>query len=212
MKTVILTFAVISASVSAAPQLPPEQVDFSVSDLEQQHKEQTQQNREAQARWSEWQARMRSDFERAIQLNSSPEIVSEAMSRFLNAYSANNPFSAEDERLRGEAIRRRDLALKGEVDLIFDTDIASLAYERAPSVIYPPISLRLREMGDVIVEMIVDMNGAVVSATIHRSSGYPRLDAAAREAALKAKFRPLELGARVYRARVMVPFSFRFDS
>lgn len=211
IRKTIATLAFASAAAGAAPPLPPETAEFTLSDLEQQHEDQARQNREAQTRWSEWQARMKADFAQATRLNASPELVIEAMSRFLKAYAADNPFSNEDERLRGMAQRWRELARNGPIDDTVDIELSHLEYERAPSVTYPSLSLRLRETGDVLVEVLVDMDGAVVSANVLRSSGYPRLDNSAREAARGARFKPPRLLMPGQRARTAVPFSYKFD-
>ena len=87
-----------------------------------------------------------------------------------------------------------------------------IEYTRAPAVTYPPISLRLREMGDLLLRVLVNEQGRVERAEVQKSSGYPRLDNAAREAALKAAFKPYLDGGRAVPVWVVVPFSFKFDS
>jgi len=89
---------------------------------------------------------------------------------------------------------------------------AGIEYTRAPAVTYPPISLRLREMGDLLLRVLVNEQGRVERAEIQKSSGYARLDNAAREAALRAAFKPYMDGGRAVPVWVVVPFSFKFDS
>ncbi|MCA8020075.1 TonB family protein [Burkholderia metallica] len=74
---------------------------------------------------------------------------------------------------------------------------------------YPPQSLRTGEHGTALVELETDAAGRVVAARVVTGSGYPRLDAAAREAALASRCTPyLENGApSPMRARVPVTFN-----
>jgi protein TonB len=44
---------------------------------------------------------------------------------------------------------------------------------------YPPLSVRLGQTGDVRLKLTIDERGAVVAATVEKSSGYDALDNAA---------------------------------
>src|SRR3546814_4294671 len=55
---------------------------------------------------------------------------------------------------------------------------------------YPAISNRLGETGSVVLRMLVGVNGKVTDSKIQTSSGYPRLDEAARRALSLCKFEP----------------------
>lgn len=201
--------AITMSSVAAAPPLPPDSNDFSLTDLEERNEEESKQNQAARTRWAEWQSRMASDFARVMKLDMSAEIVAEATNRFLDAYGADNPFSLEDEKLRGMAQRRRDAALAGYVEVALS--LADVTYERQPSIVYPSISMRLRETGDVLVEVTVGSDGSILNARIQRSSGYQRLDTAALQAAQMAKFRPLPWKEPRLKASITIPFSFKLD-
>src|SRR3546814_9464591 len=58
------------------------------------------------------------------------------------------------------------------------------------SDLYPAISNRLGETGSVVLRMLVGVNGKVTDSKIQTSSGYPRLDEAARRALSLCKFEP----------------------
>jgi protein TonB len=60
----------------------------------------------------------------------------------------------------------------------------------APKVEYPALSRRMGEEGTVIVRLQVGVNGEVMDVRVEKSSGYPRLDAAALSGVRKARFRP----------------------
>ncbi|CAB3757728.1 hypothetical protein LMG29660_03286 [Burkholderia puraquae] len=76
---------------------------------------------------------------------------------------------------------------------------------------YPPQSLRTGEHGTALVELETDAAGRVIAARVVTGSGYPRLDAAAREAALASRCAPyLENGVRSP-MRARVPITFNLD-
>lgn len=55
---------------------------------------------------------------------------------------------------------------------------------------YPPDAARRGQQGQVTLSILVATDGSVLSADVAESSGFPALDRAAREAALKWRFRP----------------------
>ncbi|SEP86234.1 outer membrane transport energization protein TonB (TC 2.C.1.1.1) [Solimonas aquatica] len=55
---------------------------------------------------------------------------------------------------------------------------------------YPSISQRLNETGSVVLQLLVGVDGRVSDAKIENSSGYPRLDEAAKRALSLCKFTP----------------------
>jgi protein TonB len=89
---------------------------------------------------------------------------------------------------------------------------AGIEYVRPPSASYPPISMRLRETGELTLRVLVNEAGKVDKVEVQKASGYPRLDNAAREAAARAVFKPFMDGGRAVPVWVLVPFSFKLDS
>lgn len=63
-------------------------------------------------------------------------------------------------------------------------------YLQNPSPTYPAMSRRLGEQGKVIVKVLVGADGYPKDAEIRRSSGFERLDEAARQYILKCRFVP----------------------
>jgi protein TonB len=55
---------------------------------------------------------------------------------------------------------------------------------------YPPVSRKLGEEGEVVLALRLNTDGKVTGAAIERSSGFPRLDEAARAALIGARFPP----------------------
>jgi periplasmic protein TonB len=67
---------------------------------------------------------------------------------------------------------------------------ASADYLNNPKPAYPPLSRRLREEGKVVLRVLIETDGTASRAEIRSSSGYERLDQAARQAVLKWRYVP----------------------
>jgi protein TonB len=86
--------------------------------------------------------------------------------------------------------------------------VESVAYVRAPAPVYPRESSRRREFGTVLLRVLVDPAGRPAQIQVERSSGYERLDLAARSAVEKALFRPHEVNGVAQAAQVLIPIEF----
>jgi protein TonB len=86
-----------------------------------------------------------------------------------------------------------------------------LDYDGALKLRYPAASLRQREQGRVLLNVLVDANGNVQRIEIARSSGHSNLDAAAREAVQRAHFKPVLRDGKAVQAWGVVPIEFRLD-
>jgi protein TonB len=73
------------------------------------------------------------------------------------------------------------------VQLVSHPETIPESCERPP---YPAAWRRAGEAGEVRLKLFVETNGRVLEARIEKTSGYRRLDEAAREAALECKYRP----------------------
>jgi protein TonB len=89
----------------------------------------------------------------------------------------------------------------------FDAD-----YLRNPHPPYPPLSRRLREEGRVMLRAYVLSDGQAGRVEIKKSSGFPRLDEAARAAVERWRFVPARRGNESVPAWVLIPISFRLES
>ncbi|HDR9766908.1 TPA: energy transducer TonB [Burkholderia cepacia ATCC 25416] len=76
---------------------------------------------------------------------------------------------------------------------------------------YPPQSLRLGEHGTVLVELETDATGQIVAARVVTGSGYPRLDAVAREAVLASRCAPHVFDGAPVPTRARAPIAFNLD-
>ncbi|HRQ57904.1 MAG TPA: energy transducer TonB [Azoarcus taiwanensis] len=101
---------------------------------------------------------------------------------------------------------------EGELDLPggeisearFDAD-----YLRNPAPVYPPVSRRRGEQGEVRLRVWVSVAGAADRVAVHQSSGFSRLDEAAVRAVSEWRFVPARQGGRAVAAQVIVPVEFR---
>ena len=87
----------------------------------------------------------------------------------------------------------------------------TLAYATPLTPRYPPASLRAHEQGTVLLHVLVDETGVPQRVEIARSSGHIRLDAAARESVMHARFRPVIREGTAAAAWGLVPIAFRLD-
>jgi protein TonB len=86
--------------------------------------------------------------------------------------------------------------------------VESVQYLRPPAPVYPRESSRRREHGTVVLRVLVDTQGKPARIQIERSSGYERLDIAARQAVEKARFQPHEVNGVAQAAQVLIPIEF----
>ncbi|MEO5558550.1 MAG: energy transducer TonB [Dokdonella sp.] len=87
----------------------------------------------------------------------------------------------------------------------------TLAYDGALKLRYPPMSMRQREQGTVLLRVLVDASGGVQRIEIERSSGHAQLDAAARDAVQRARFKPVLRDGQAIPAWGIVPIEFRLN-
>jgi protein TonB len=81
-------------------------------------------------------------------------------------------------------------------------------YLKNPLPVYPNMSRRLRETGTVQMRVRVSADGQPLEIQLANSSGYPRLDDAAREAVKKWRFQPAMRAGKPVEAWVLFPLEF----
>jgi periplasmic protein TonB len=86
--------------------------------------------------------------------------------------------------------------------------VETVEYVRAPAPQYPRESSRRHEYGTVVLRVLVDPSGRATQIQIERTSGFGRLDEAARQAVEKALFRPYEVNGVRQAAQVLIPIEF----
>ena len=86
--------------------------------------------------------------------------------------------------------------------------ISGVEYIQRPAPQYPPMSKRMREEGKVMLRILVNEKGRPEKVEIQKSSGFSRLDDAARQAALGAVFKPYMEDGRPVSVYAIVPINF----
>lgn len=90
--------------------------------------------------------------------------------------------------------------------------VSAVEYVRPPVPRYPQTSRRAREQGVVILRVLIDPSGHAARIDVHQSSGFSRLDHAAREAVERAEFKPYVENGLVQAAFVLIPIEFSLNS
>ena len=102
----------------------------------------------------------------------------------------------------------RYIAAPEQASIAEPPSMSEVAYLKQPAPHYPTESRRSFEEGLVILRVLIDESGHAKSVNIYRSSGHPRLDEAAREAVVRAVFKPYIDGGIARAAIAMVPVEF----
>lgn len=84
-------------------------------------------------------------------------------------------------------------------------------YLHNPAPDYPSLSRRFGEEGKVVLRVEVSADGLARQVEVARSSGSPRLDAAALDAVRRWRFQPARQGAQALAGWVQVPINFRLN-
>lgn len=89
----------------------------------------------------------------------------------------------------------------------FDAD-----YLHNPKPVYPTFSRRNGEEGRVQLRVRVGADGNALEVEVKQSSGYPRLDTAARDAVLRWRFVPAKRGSEAVESWVGLPIVFSLEA
>lgn len=87
---------------------------------------------------------------------------------------------------------------------------ATLAYRAVP-LAYPPIALRNRMQGTVVLKVLVDEHGTPLEVAIEQSNGYALLDRSAREQVRNWRFEPATAHGQPVRTWARVPVTFSIN-
>lgn len=125
------------------------------------------------------------------------------------AYSLPSPPEAEFEtETLSTTITTEPTTSAREITPVVPPLVESVEYVRAAPPVYPKESQRRREYGTVVLWVLVDASGRPAQVEVERSSGFSRLDAAARAAVEKFLFRPYEVNGIAQPAQVRIPIEF----
>ncbi|MEO0127035.1 MAG: energy transducer TonB [candidate division WOR-3 bacterium] len=128
------------------------------------------------------------------------------------------------DRINWQFADNLEILEKNTADVVIITPepkkIASINYElieKKPQLVSSPKPYYPRELikkgieGSVIVGMVIDVDGSVLSCKVIKSSGYAELDFSALSAGLKYKFTPAIQGGKPVIVSIACPFNFRLS-
>jgi protein TonB len=90
--------------------------------------------------------------------------------------------------------------------------VSAVEYILAPQPDYPATSKRIGEEGRVLLRVLVNEDGRPERVEVQKSSGSARLDEAARQAVLRALFKPYLEDGKALAVYALVPISFQLDN
>jgi len=123
-------------------------------------------------------------------------------------YSLPTPQEITVETAEPPPISGTAITSPGPVTTLAPPLVESVEYVRTKPPVYPKESQRAHEHGTVVLRVLVDATGRPAQIQIERSSGFARLDSAAREAVEKFLFRPYEVNGVAQPAQVLIPIGF----
>ena len=88
---------------------------------------------------------------------------------------------------------------------------STIRYRVPPAIAVPMASRRLGESGTVLLRVWVDAQGLPRQVSLHRSSGFARLDAQAIAAMHQARFQPVTEGGSAIEWVVIAPLQYEID-
>ncbi len=88
---------------------------------------------------------------------------------------------------------------------------SAIRYRVPPAIAVPMASRRLGEAGTVLLRVWVDAQGQPRQVSLHRSSGFARLDEQALAAMRQARFQPVNDGGNAIEWVVIAPLQYEID-
>lgn len=89
--------------------------------------------------------------------------------------------------------------------------ISGVSYINPPRPVYPPLDARMGNEGTVTLRVLINEKGKAERVEIQKSSGSLRMDDAARDAVMRALFKPYVEDGRATPAFAIVPINFTLN-
>jgi protein TonB len=89
--------------------------------------------------------------------------------------------------------------------------ISGVSYINAPRPVYPPLDARMGNEGTVTLRVLINDKGRAEKMEIQKSSGSLRMDDAARDAVMRALFKPYLEDGKPTPAYAIVPINFTLN-
>ncbi|MFG6412351.1 energy transducer TonB [Roseateles sp. DC23W] len=85
---------------------------------------------------------------------------------------------------------------------------SAVRYQKLPDLHFPALSKRAREEGTVVLRITVDATGRLKQATVHKSSGFDRIDQAALQDIRTARFMPYMENGQPVEWQTLAPLAY----
>ncbi|MFN3861984.1 MAG: energy transducer TonB, partial [Roseateles sp.] len=85
---------------------------------------------------------------------------------------------------------------------------SAVRYQKLPELHFPPLARRAGEQGTVVLRITVDASGRLKHATVHRSSGFERIDQAALQDIRSARFVPYMEDGKPVEWQTLAPLAY----
>ncbi len=92
-----------------------------------------------------------------------------------------------------------------------DPSISATYSASNPKPVYPPMSIRWKEQGRVVLRVLVKSDGSAGEVKVESSSGYPRLDSAAVDTIKSWRFNPATVNGKPIDAWYPLPYEFKIQ-
>jgi len=107
-----------------------------------------------------------------------------------------------------EPVENTDPIASPEMEAPIELPQYQADYLQNPPPVYPRLSQRLKEQGEVLLRVRVGVDGEPLEVSLQQSSGHMRLDQAALRAVMQWRFVPAQHNGKTVTAWVVVPFEF----
>ena len=114
----------------------------------------------------------------------------------------------EPDEPENEPIENTDALASQETQAEIELPQFQADYLQNPPPVYPRLSQRLKEQGEVLLRVQVGAGGQPLEISVQQSSGHARLDQAAQRAVTQWRFVPAQRNGKTVVAWVVVPFEF----
>lgn len=89
--------------------------------------------------------------------------------------------------------------------------ISGVAYINAPHPVYPPLDARMGNEGTVTLRVLINEKGRAEKVNVQKSSGSLRMDDAARDAVMRALFKPYIEDGKAISVYAIIPINFNLS-
>lgn len=88
---------------------------------------------------------------------------------------------------------------------------SAVRYRQPPAPVYPMVSRRAHETGQVVVRVLIDAQGLPAQSRVQQTSGHARLDESALAAVRAARFHPYTEDGTAQPVWVLIPIAFELE-